>query len=124
MQITTKNIIKALPFDERFKMELLNEFDFLTPDQKFTITRLMWDTFQAIFTIKLDENMQKALQDVEEEKEKLNNTLYNKVRQRTLQQLENDLEANLSNIDLAAARHAIETIIDELKIFRASKKHN
>ena len=118
MQITTKNIIKAIGFEEKFKSDLLENFDTLDPDQKYAITQLVWDMYQSIFNMKVNENMDRALEKVAENKEKFDD-LYNRVRQETLREMEKDLETNLTSVDLTAARAAMEKIIREI---HASKK--
>src|SRR6266581_3784596 len=115
MELNTKNIIKALPFEETLKTELLNQFDTLTPDQKYTITRIVWQTWNAIFKLRLEEKVEDALADMREGKGEINPTEYAKLRQETLKEMEKDLSQGITGVDLSAARTAMEKIIQEIK---------
>ncbi|RJQ38427.1 hypothetical protein C4559_01410 [Candidatus Microgenomates bacterium] len=115
----TKDIIKILPLDEKTKMELLDRYDNLDPDVKARIIDLLWDTYDAMYDLKFEENMQLALYRAKEGKEKLDQELGKRIQEQTEKEIEKEVIEGKQTVDLAAARSAMERIIAEI---RASKK--
>lgn len=115
----TKDIIKLLPLDEKFKMELLNEFDFLDPDEKFEIEQVLWKAYRDLYEAKLKDNMQLALQKAGNNQEKLDKGFYKRIREQTDKELEEEERQTIEQTDLFAARTAMEKIVKEI---RAAKK--
>lgn len=119
MDITTKDIIKTLPFDQAFKTKLLHEFDSLGGDAKFAIERILWDTYFVIYHLRLQENTQLAFLRAEENEESLDSEFYQRVEEVTQKQMQEELAQNSQTVDLAQARKAMELIVKEIQ---ASKK--
>lgn len=119
MKLKTKDLIKILPFDEKFKTDLFNQYDYLDPDQKFAIVRLLWETYDALYELRLEENTRLAFLKVETGEEKLDKEFYNRVREQTEKEMQTESVQSVEGADLAAAREAMEKIIREI---RASKK--
>lgn len=119
MNITTKEIIKILPFDKKFKFELLEAFDTLSPDQKFNIEQILWDSYFALYKLKLDENLQLAFLRAKENKEALDKDFFNRVEQQTEEEIKSGTIETAESVDLEAARKAMEVIVKEI---HAAKK--
>ena len=60
MKLTTKDLVKILPFEDQEKTDLFQNFDSLDEGQKFEITRILWQAYDALYEIKLEENTQLA----------------------------------------------------------------
>lgn len=123
MQLTTKTIIKSLPFEQSFKHELLEQFDALDADTQNAIARIAWDTFYAMYQLKLEENTQLAFVKAQVNQEKLDKDFYQRVKEKTQKELEDDLAGTTQETDLAAARKAMELIMQEIKASKARKKN-
>lgn len=119
MKLKTKDLIKILPFEEKFKTELFSEYDNLNPDQKFEIVRLLWDTYDALYELKLEENMQTALLRVENGQESLDKEFYKRIEEQTEKEMESQTTQSIESSNLTAARAAMEMIVKEIQ---ASKK--
>lgn len=122
--MTTKDIIKILPFEEQFKNDLLGRFDGLSPDQKFTLEQILWETYAVYYDLKLEENIQLALQRAKDNQEPLNNDFYKKVREQTDKALQEETSQQASEKDLEAARVAMQKIVQEMKLANTSPKPN
>ncbi|MBI2074504.1 MAG: hypothetical protein HYT83_01560 [Candidatus Levybacteria bacterium] len=121
MTITTKEIIKLLPFEDKFRLELLEKFDSLNPDQKFNMEQILWDAYFALYKLKLDENLQLAFLRAKENQEKLDKDFYKRVEEQTEKELsENTIEVT-EEVDLEAARKAMEKIIKEIRATKQAK---
>lgn len=119
MKIKTKDLIKILPLEESFRTELLQKYESMSPEQKYPIIQLLWDTYDALFRLKVEENMQSAFLRAKNNQEKLDHSFYDRIKIQTEKQLEEENSKILENVDLSAARKAMEQIIAEI---RASKK--
>lgn len=112
MKLTTKDILKILPFEENFKKNLLDNFDSLDQDQKFNIERLIWDTYDALFELKLEENLQIALLAAKNNQEKLNDELYARVEELTEREMQGNEFKLSTEVDLEQARQKLLTLIN------------
>lgn len=122
MQLTAKNIAKLLPFDKTFKDDLLQRIDSLDPDQKFTIERMLWETYDAMFLLKLEENLAAALLRAKNRQESLDKELYKRVREQTEKEMQSEALEKTETADLEAARKAMEVIVKEIHAAKSSKK--
>ena len=109
---TTKDIIKILPFKQEFKDNLLNDYDQLTADQRFSIERLVWDLYDAIYESRLEENMQKAFERAKKNEEKLDHEFYERIRKQTEMEFEKESGNVATSVDLSSAREELSKIIN------------
>ncbi len=119
MTLTTRSIIKILPFEEGFKTDLLDLFEQLDDDQKLVIQQILWDTYFAIYKGALEEKTQEAMVKAGEGKEKLDKEFYLRVEQEIEKEMQGVAVKQSESVDLGIARKAMELIIKEI---RASKK--
>ena len=63
MKINTTDIIKFMPFEDNFKTDLIKNFDTLDPNKKFALEQVIWDAYEAIYKLRLEENIRLALLD-------------------------------------------------------------
>ena len=119
--MTTKDAIKLLPMDDKVKVQLLNMFDYMEPEQKRTIERLAWRTYDFMYSQKIQENIQQQFKEVEEGKAHFGKDFFQEVTKKTKREMGKQTGELTGAVDLAAARRAMEQIMDEI---RASKKHH
>lgn len=117
--MTTKDAIKMLPLEDTLKTQVLNMYDYMEPDQKLTVAAIAWKTYFLMHEERVEINMEKELAAVEEGSENLGTDLYERVLKKTVDQEKALLADKSQSADLAAARRAMEQIINEI---RASKK--
>lgn len=113
--MTTKDIIKILPFEKQFKTNLLGQFDGLSIDQKFSLEQILWETYVAFYNLKLEENIKLALLRAKDNQEALNKDFYKKVQEQTDEEMQQEATKNIEAKDLEAARIAMEKIVREMK---------
>jgi hypothetical protein len=111
MKITTIDIIKMLPFEEDFKKDLVENFDNLTADQKFNIERIVWGAYDALYQLKLEENLQIAFSEMKHNREKVNKDFYNRVRDLTDNQMAQMGVEDIKEMDLDIAREKLAEIM-------------
>src|SRR5436305_9565495 len=119
-QITTKDILKALPFEEKLKVDLLQSFDSFTPSQKFELEQIIENAYYGLYQSKLQDNIDSALKRAENNQEELGPDFYKRIREQTEKEMQEDLTKASQNVDLSAARAAMEKIVQEMK---AAKKN-
>jgi hypothetical protein len=121
MRVTTKDIIRMLPFQDTFKEDLLNNFDALDPDRKFTLEQALWDAFYASYQMKLQDNMRIAMEKAKQDPNaKLDEMFYSQVKKQTEDEMMQETLVEVDEAKLDEARHAMELIIKEIQ---AAKKH-
>lgn len=112
----TKDIIKVLPFDKEFQIELLNQYDGLPLDRKSSVAELLWETYDALYELKLDENLQLALLRAKDNQEKLDNNFYKRVVEKTDKEMESEVTETIAKLDLASTRQELKKIIKKPSI--------
>ena len=117
-RIETKDIIRLLPFDSMYKLELLENFDTWDADQKLNIEEILWNAYDAYFTLLYQQNIQLGFLAAEKNEEKLDDTFYPRMRTKTNEQIEKQLETETTEVDLSAARQAMEKIVKEINASR------
>ncbi len=111
MQADTKKILQSLPFDEAFKTDLLKKLDTYDTVSKFQISQIIWDTFFALYEFKLEENLDAAFDRAEKDQETLDENFYKRVRDLTDKQMEEELVATSTKLDLTSTRQKLEELM-------------
>lgn len=111
MQLSTKTIIKLLPFEEKFKTDLLDRFDTLSDDQKFNAEQLVWKAYAAMYDVLLQENIQVGLEEIKDGKEMMDEGFYQRMDERTTKQMETQGIQKTELVDMTTARHELEEIM-------------
>lgn len=111
MQITTQQVIKSLPFEEGFKKELLEKYPTLPEGVKYDVTELLWDLYYSMYEMKYEANTEKAFLKAESNEEKLDKDFYNRIREKTEKEVEQDVVSSSSSADLTSTRAKIEDLI-------------
>lgn len=107
--LSTKSLIKTLPLEREFKEKLLSKYDSLTLELKVDIDELVWDVYDAIYQMKLQENMELALLD--EKTDKLDPGFYSSIRKKTDEQMREEELKSIDNFDLASTRGKLENVL-------------
>lgn len=110
MKVTTLDIIKMLPFRDGFKLLMLEKFETLGPDQKFELEQVLWDTYEALYKLKLEENLQQAFSRAKINKEKLDSDFYARAKQQTEKEMETDFLKSTVGFDISHIRTKLELI--------------
>lgn len=121
MRITTKDLIKILPFNEQERMQLLEEFDSMELEEKFQIEQILWRAYRNIYKLRLANNMQLAFLEAQDGREKLDNNFYKRAREKTDKEMQEEAVKNIEGMDLTAARKAMEQIIQEIRAAKSVK---
>lgn len=110
---TTKDLIKILPFEDKFKKDLLESFDSLSPGRKLNIQLMLWDTYYGLYDLKIEENISIALKEAEENREKLNKDFYKRVRDLTEAEMNQLTAEDIKALDIDMAREKLSEIIKD-----------
>jgi len=111
MQLTTESIIKMLPFEAEFKKQLLEGWNSFSSDQKYAITMSLWDTYSGLYQIAFEKNMQEAFLLGEDGKEKMDKDLYERIKAKTDQEMEQMSSVEVETVDLSSARQELQKIL-------------
>jgi hypothetical protein len=110
-----KNIIKILPFDRDFQLDLLNRFDSLEGDERYNTVQLLMEAYYMFYRFQLEENLGKALIRVRNGEIEIGENFYRKIREQTEKDMESNFEAKTADVDIAAIRAKLEAVINEHK---------
>lgn len=113
MKITTLDIIKFLPLEKKFQADLITKFDTLTPDQKFDIEQMVWNTYEVVYKLKLEENTKIAFLKAEERQEKLDESFYARIKDQTVKEIESDFFKDTAQSDILDIRAKLEKIMQK-----------
>lgn len=111
MVADTKKILQALPFDKAFKNDLLAKLDSYDTVSKFQISQIIWDTYFALYELKLDENLDAAFERGEKNQETFDENFYKRARALTDKQMEEELISTNTKIDLTTTREKLEELM-------------
>ncbi|MBI3955165.1 hypothetical protein HY338_01870, partial [Candidatus Gottesmanbacteria bacterium] len=106
-------IIRILPLDKKIQEKLLEGFDKLSPDKKFSLEEIVWDTYEAIYKLKLQENIGLALLRAKSSQEKLDEDFYKRAKQQTEKEMETDLSERSSKVNISDISTKLESIISQ-----------
>lgn len=112
---TTKDLIKILPFDKTFQIELLNSFDSLDDERKDYITQTLWDAYYLFYKINLQEKLGQALLKFKRGEETMDENFYNRVRDAVEKDMQVEFYPKATDADLSAVRAKLEAVINEHK---------
>jgi len=111
MQLTEKDIIKILPFDELFKRTLLAQFDTLDIDRKNVIGSTLWEVYVALFSLKVEEKMQIAFEKAKNNEIVLDENFYKIARQEAEKEMTEGYFQGTTDADLSAIRSKLQTFL-------------
>lgn len=111
MKITTKDIIKFLPLRAEFKNKLLEEFDTMELNRKFEIEQMLWDVYNSLFEIKVQEKLELLIEKAKNNEIPLDNTLYRKAEAEAEKEMEAGFFKEATDTDLSAVRTKLEALM-------------
>lgn len=109
---SAREIIKALPFDEAFKKLMLDKYDSLDADQKYNTDCILWDAYDALYELKLNENLVLAFQQIKEGKERIDKEFYKRVREQTELDMQSEKVKLSTDVDLSQVRNQLQEILN------------
>ncbi len=115
MVLQTIDIIKILPFDEDFKKELLESFDSFDVNKRNSIEVLLWQTYFTLYDIKLQENLEIALEEAGRNQEKLDKGLYMRVKRLTNNEMNQVSAKDIKDMDLDTTRDKLAELVSARK---------
>lgn len=119
IELTIPIILKILPFDAEVRAELLEKMETMDPDRRFYFERLLWEAYDALYELKLQENTQKAFLRAKQNREKLDKDFYARIEEQTEKEMMDETLESSEKADLEDVRKAMEVIVKEI---HASKK--
>ena len=111
--MTTLNIIRMLPLDRKIQVKLLEGFDKLDSDKKFALEEIVWGTYEAIYKLKLQENIGLALLRAKSNQEKLDEDFYKRAKQQTEKDMETDFSQSAAKTNISDVSTKLESIIHQ-----------
>src|SRR5581483_2184972 len=112
MDLTTKDLIKIIPFEKSFQDQLYETYDSLSADQRFRIEQMLWSTYYSLFDLKLDQNIQEAFLRAENNEESLDNKFYARARAKTEEDMKQMTHTELTEANLEEAQEELAEIIE------------
>jgi len=120
--MTTKDAIKLLPISEDIKLQILKTYDYMEEDQKLTISRIAWKTYDLLRQTEIDANIEKQLDKVEKGEENLGEEFFGRVLKQTGQDIKAKMSTSSGTVDLATARQAMHQIVREMQDAKDARK--
>lgn len=116
MILNTDKLIPLLPFDPAFKKDLQARYQALKPDERYELATLIHEAYYAYYRIKLEENMQLEYQKMEDSKVTPGPDFYNRVKEQTEKQLEQEQASESTNQELVAVRNKLQSILSNQSV--------
>ena len=120
--MTTKGAIKLLPLEDKLKMQVLNMYDYMEPDQKLTIEVIVWRYYHYTQQQELEKVVEEQLEAVEEGTAQLGESFGKAIRDKATHNHDKHISEKASEVDLAAARQAMERIMQEIQAAKKTPK--
>lgn len=111
MKLTTKDIIKYLPFEEEFKTKLLESWDTMEMDLKCTIEQVLWDAYDGMYDLKLKENIELGLIKAREKNEMPGPEFYKQIEAQTDKEMQSETYQKAGDAELSQVRSRLEALI-------------
>ena len=102
-----------MPFDESFKRDLLAKYDTLAPDQRLGIERLLWDLYDAMYTLRLQEKIDLAMNPYAEKKVTLDEDFYERIEDEVEKEMTEQSLKTIEAVDLQSTRDQLQSILDK-----------
>jgi len=120
--MTIKDIIKVLPIEEKRKMQILNTYDYMEVDERVMIDRAAWSAFYEMYNGRLEDNLSEQTEKVKNGEEAIGDDFYTRALKKADQSMNGELQESAGKFDLAAARVAMQQIVQEIRASKADKK--
>jgi hypothetical protein len=109
---TTVDLIKFLPIESDIKKELLESYENYNPDKKYNIGMMLWAVYDALFAFKLERNLEIAYEEAANNREKLDENFYQRVRELTISEMNQLSTEDIKAAELNIAREKLSELID------------
>ncbi len=109
----TIDVIKILPFEEEFKKEMLLSFDTFDEDLKFEMERIIWDIYDAIFKLKVEEKLELGLEDFKYGTTAPDPDFYQKIVEQVKKEMSSEAIQTQGKVDLEFTREALHDLMQK-----------
>lgn len=111
MKLKTKDLLKALPIDEKTRERVMQVLNGQDEAKKFELGEMIWDAGHMMYKQKLDENIRKSVNDPKGNGVKLDTDFYRQVKEKTDREFEQVLQSKTSSEDLAGVRDRLQQLM-------------
>ncbi len=111
MKITTREIIKMLPFEPDFKAKLLSELDTYDLDRKMQAVQLIWEAYDLMYEFALQKNLDEQIELAKEGKFDLNKEFYKKAVEKTDKEIKKLFYQETAQSDISAIREKLQGLV-------------
>ena len=121
--MTTLDLIKILPMDDKLRSGLINQYPHMDPSQKLDVDRMAWTTYDAMREAEIKDNMGIQYEKVRKGEEKFGKGFYERAVKKTDQELAVEMQKKSTDFDLVEARRAMEIIVREIQAAKKKTKN-
>jgi hypothetical protein len=111
MKLTTTDIIRILPITQETKDSLTSTWESMDPDTRFDLEQILWDAYDTIYDITLDENIKLELLKATQEEVVLDDSFYARMREKTDEQIQKQQQTKIDSSELSSIRQKLETFM-------------
>ncbi len=113
MKLTTKGILQLLPVDGNLKKELLDNWDKMEPDQRANLEQLVWDTYRALYKLRLEEKLRLELAKLGRDEGTLEPALYSRLQEETDREMASENFSVSTSSELTSIREKLQTFLKD-----------
>lgn len=113
-KINLRILIKIAPIEEKVKADLLAMADKLNDDQRYELSRILWDALADKQSLRTQQTINQILEEVKEGKRNYNINDFTEARAKLSFELSQDM-------DQAASEEDLEEVRKELKLDKEKK---
>lgn len=111
--LTTTDLIKQLPLEKSVQEDLLQKFPSLDTDQKYEVSRILWELHDSLIEEKIDEKFYEELAAVIQGKAALSVEMYQKAQTKALIENKGETEKIVTKDELTGVRNKLQSLITQ-----------
>ncbi|MCL4338379.1 hypothetical protein M1271_01685 [Patescibacteria group bacterium] len=111
MVVTTQQLLKFLPIDEKVRQDTLAKIGSYTPDQKLMLEKILWSAYYDYLKANIQYEFERALLDVQEGKRSMDKSLYRKIEDQVYQKFMRDLREQQESETITQLRDEFKQMI-------------
>ena len=81
-------------------------------ERKFALEQYLWNTYYALYQLRLQENLQKGMLQAKENKESLDETFYKRIQAQTEKDMETETMETANDSEISAVRQKIQNLLN------------
>ena len=124
MTVTTQNLLKYLPIDDKIRQETLVKLAGYSPQQKISLDETLWLMVHELLMVQSQYEFELALLEIEKGKGEMDNQLYPRIKEQVYMRFLRDIAENKEAESIEDIRLSLQKLIKKNTGKKTVKKTN